>query len=154
MEHPIKSIFLILIVSFLVGGPVFADQKGNVYWEQNDQNKYRLMSPDGVALTDYRYDKVYEFSHGVANVMIGEAIGLLKDNGKEIAKPIYTFAPLHFGETPIRPSFRGKEWFAGCLYHANLGGATWWDENGKVLQTGTKMLFTINDKIPEGLWDY
>lgn len=154
MEHPIRSIFLLLIISFLVGGSAFADQEGNVYWEQNDQNKYRLMAPDGTALTDYRYDKVYEFSHGVANVMIGETIGLLKDNGKEIAKPIYTLAPLHFGEVPIRPSFRGKEWFVGCLFNNNLGGATWWDENGKVLQTGTKMLFTINDKIPEGLWDY
>lgn len=155
MEHlQIRSVTILFTLLAIIGLPLHADDCAGAHWTQNEEGKYRLESATNEPLTAYSYDKAYEFSHGVANVMIGETVGMVNSCGKEIAKPVYTFAPLHFGEVPIQLTYRGEHRYVSCLYNAVLGGATWLDADGKILQTGTKLMFRITDKIPESLWDY
>lgn len=155
MEYlQIKRITLLSLFIAFVGVHLHADDCDGAHWTQNEEGKYRLESATNEPLTDYSYDKVYDFSHGVANVMIGETVGMVNICGKEIAKPVYTFAPLRFGEVPIQLAYRGQHRYVSCLYNAVLGGATWLDADGKILQTGTKLMFRITDKVPDSLWDY
>lgn len=155
MEYlQIKRINLLFVLVAFAGVYLHADDCDGAHWTQNEEGKYRLESATNEPLTDYSYDKVYDFSHGVANVMIGETVGMVNICGKEIAKPVYTFAPLRFGEVPIQLAYRGQHRYVSCLYNAVLGGATWLDADGKILQTGTKLMFRITDKVPDSLWDY
>ncbi len=155
MEYlQIKRITLLSLFIAFAGVYLHADDCDGAHWTQNEEGKYRLESATNEPLTDYSYDKVYDFSHGVANVMIGETVGMVNSCGKEIAKPIYTFAPLRFGEVPIQLAYRGQHRYVSCLYNAVLVGATWLDADGKILQTGTKLMFRITDKVPDSLWDY
>ncbi len=155
MEYlQIKQKTLLLVFIAFVGVHLHADECVGVHWSQNEEGKFRLESATNEPLTDYCYDKVYDFSHGVANVMIGETVGMVNSCGKEIAKPVYTFAPIRFGEVPIQLTYRGQPRYVCCLYNANLGGATWLDAEGIILQTGTKLMFRITDKVPDSLWDY
>lgn len=155
MEYlQIKRITLLSLFIAFAGVYLHADDCDGAHWTQNEEGKYRLESATNEPLTDYSYDKVYDFSHGVANVMIGETVGMVNICGKEIAKPVYTFAPLRFGEVPIQLAYRGQHRYVSCLYNAVLGGATWLDADGKILQTGTKLMFRITDKVPDSLWDY
>lgn len=155
MEYlQIKRITLLSLFIAFAGVYLHADDCDGAHWTQNEEGKYRLESATNEPLTDYSYDKVYDFSHGVANVMIGETVGMVNICGKEIAKPVYTFAPLRFGEVPIQLTYRGQHRYVSCLYNAVLGGAMWLDADGKILQTGTKLMFRITDKVPDSLWDY
>lgn len=155
MEYlQIKRILVLFVLLAFVGVSLHADDCDGAHWTQNDQGKYRLESATNEPLTEYCYDKVYDFSHGVANVMIGETVGMVNLCGKEIAKPIYLTAPIRFGEVPIQLTYRGQHRYVSCLYSPTLGGATWLDADGKILQTGTKSMFRITDKVPESLWDY
>ncbi len=143
---------MVALLAF-VGG-LTAGECDSVHWAQNEEGKYRLENAANEPLTAYRYDRVYAFSHGVANVQIGDLVGMVNVLGKEIARPIYTFAPIRFGEVPIMPSCKGVPRYISCAVNMNLGGAMWLDAEGKVLQTGAKALYRITDKVPDNLWDY
>lgn len=124
------------------------------HWVQNEESKYALVDSAGTAITKFKYDTVYPFHNGVAPVFVGQTVGLVNTKGKEVARPIYGIVVERFGEVPIRPCYAGVPTFIGWAYHPNLGGTTWFDGNGKTLATGTKMVFNLHDKIPDGLWDY
>ena len=114
-----------------------------------------LVNDSGQFVVQPIYEKIYPYHHGVAYVLKNKSIGAIDVNGKEIIRCIYGEAPLKFGLAAFQPNYKGERqyisWFAG-----HYVGDVWIDQNGKILVTNSKRVYTVTDRIPisEALWDY
>ena len=144
-----KRFSLLLIVLACLG----IARAGGPEWREQD-GLFALFAEDGTQLTEFRYNGVYPFKHGIANVWLRQSIGLVNEEGKEIVRPIYATAPFCFGDaqfclyrtssTPVWLSWVG---------HPRLSN-TWIDATGKMYVQGTKNMYFVTDVVPEALWDY
>lgn len=126
--------------------------ENGVYWAQGKDSLYSLVNSQGQVLTKMKYARVYPFYNGVAIVQntLG-ALGLVNIQGKEIGRCIFQMAPEKFGVTHFiyRPGSEIISW----MYQPNMRGV-WLNQKGKILVSATKVAFTMEDVIPEKLWDY
>lgn len=126
--------------------------ENGVYWAKGEDSLYSLVNSQGEVLTKSKYAKVYPFYNGIATVQstLG-ALGLVNLQGREIGRCIFQEAPEKFGVTHFiyRPGSDIISW----MYETNMKGV-WLNQKGKILVSATKLAFTMEDVIPEKLWDY
>jgi hypothetical protein len=142
----------ILLNSLSIRAQILTPKQQGELWGYVDESGNFVIQP--------AFKQVCEFSHGVAAVIKGESIGLIDTQGNMIQRAVYSQCPLLFGESAFQPNYRGERKYIGWLAHelqnsasAQLG-VVWVDNKGKIIITQAKRIYTLDDRIPDVLWDY
>ncbi len=149
MRKIVVTILLCVLYAGLCGQTLTPCQKES-YWGYVDSTKQFVIQPI--------YQRVYAFNHGVAAVVFNNYFGLIDTKGKVLQSYIYTQCPILFGEGAFQPNYRGERQYIGWLIHRPPSGVqmgcVWIDQQGKILVSGAKIVYTVVDRVPEALWDY
>ncbi len=141
---------LLCVLSVFLYGQTLTPFQSDSLWGYVDSTGQFAIQP--------KYKQVCEFNHGVAAVVYNQSIGLIDTNGKVLQNYVYSQCPLLFGEGAFQPNYRGERKYIGWLMHrpaSGVGlGCVWINQQGKILITGAKVVYTLVDRVPEALWDY
>lgn len=141
---------LLCVLSVGLSGQTLTPCQQDSLWGYVDSSNQFVIQPI--------YQQACEFSHGLAGVVRNSGIGLIDTNGKNVQSCVYSQCPSLFGEGAFQPNYRGERQYIGWLVHRPPTGipmgCVWVTQQGKILVTSAKIVYTVADRVPEALWDY
>lgn len=127
------------------------DFQDGVAWVSNNE-LFGLVDASGKELITPTYVEVGEFCHGVAYVrkVAKGLLGYVNNKGQKITEVEFSRVPLRFGDmSPF--IYKGVD----VLSWVQKGNDVLWiNTEGKVIARNSKTMFSIDDVLPEELWDY